>query len=87
MSGVKDNVNQIRGSVWIAVVEELWLHRNKRIFRGGRIDHIEIFTSAQMKALTWVTTKAHGVSFSYFDWCLEPLICMMSVNFSRRQLA
>jgi len=84
MSGVKDSVNHIWGGVWIAVVGELWFYRNKRIFKGGRVDHIEIFTLAQMKAWSWVLSKARGVSFSYSNWCLEPLICMMSVSVSKR---
>jgi len=84
MSGVKESVNEIWGGVWIVVVGELWFHRNKRIFRGGRIYHIEIFTLTQIKAWSWVLSKMHGVSFSYLDWCLEPLICMRSINVSRR---
>jgi len=67
--------------VWIAVVGELCIHRKKRTFRGGEIDHIEIFTLAHMKVWSWVMSKEHGVSFLYSDWCLEPLICMMFVNF------
>jgi len=56
--------------MWIAVV--------------GELCHIEIFTLAQMKVWSWVMSKAHGVSFSYSNWCVKPLICMMSVNFFRR---
>jgi len=50
LNGVKESVNQIWGDVWRVVVEELWFFRNKRIFRGGRLDHSEIFTMVQMKA-------------------------------------
>jgi len=50
MSGVNERVNQIWGSVWIVVVGELWKHRNKRIFNGGRISHNEIFSLVQVKA-------------------------------------
>jgi len=84
MNGVKESVNQIWGGVWIAVVGELWSHRNKRIFRGGRVDRIEIFTMGQMKTWSWITSKAHDVSFSYSNWCLEPLFCMRSVKVPRR---
>ena len=49
MNGVKESVNQIWDDVWIAVVGELWLHKNKRIFRAGKIYHIENFTMPQMK--------------------------------------
>jgi len=72
--------------VWITIVGELRSHRNKRIFKGGRVDHIEIFTMEQMKTWSWITSKARSVSFSYSDWYLEPLICMRSVNIPRRLL-
>jgi len=42
----KKSVSQIWGGMWIAVVGVLWFHRNKRTFRGGMIDHIEIFNIA-----------------------------------------
>jgi len=62
------------------VVGELWKHRNKRIFRDGRIDHNEIFTLAEVKAWSWIKSKAHGVCFSFSNWFLKPLVCMKSVK-------
>ena len=46
LNGVRESVNQIWGGVWITVVGELWYPRNMRIFRGGRLNHFEIFTMA-----------------------------------------
>jgi len=80
VSGAKDSVNLIWGCVWIAVVAELWKNKNKRIFRGGRIDHNEIFYLAQLKTWSWIKSKAQGVCFSYSDWCFSPLVCMKSVK-------
>jgi len=42
------SVNLILESVWIAVLSEIWRHRNKYIFKGGVIDHSEIFSIAQL---------------------------------------
>jgi len=47
MSGVKESVNQIWGDMLIAVVGKLWLDSNKKIFRGGSGNHIEIFPKAK----------------------------------------
>jgi len=66
--------------VWIAVVGELWKHKNKRIFNGGRIDYNEFFSLVQVKAWSWVKFKVRGVMFSFSDWCLKPLVCMKSVR-------
>ena len=83
MSGVTESVNQVSGCVWLAVVGELWNHRNKKVFRNGRVDHIEIFAMSQVKAWSWVASKVQGVCFSFSDWCLEPMVCMRSVIFPR----
>jgi len=48
-SGVNKSVNQVWSSVWVAMVDELWKHRNRKIFKSGKIDHIEIFTMVQLK--------------------------------------
>jgi len=77
---VNEGVYQIWGCVWITVVGELWNHKNKSIFRNGMIDHIEIFTMAQLKVWSWIKFEARGVSFSYSNWCLESLVCMRNVK-------
>ena len=64
----------------MAVVAELWKHRNKTIFNSGRVDHTKIFTMVQLKVWSWGNFKVRRVSFSYFDWCLEPLVYMRYVR-------
>jgi len=68
------SVNLILGSVWIAVVSEIWRHRNKHIFKGGVIDHSEIFSMVQLKVWSWVTSKVISDCFSFSDWCLKTLV-------------
>jgi len=79
-SGVNKRVNQLWGCVWGAVVAELWNHRNRKIFKNGRTDYIEIFTMVQLKVWSWMLSKIHSVGFSYSNWCLEPLVCMRFVR-------
>ena len=43
------SVNLILRSVWIVVVSEIWKHKNKHIFKGGVINHYEIFSIPQIK--------------------------------------
>jgi len=73
------SVNSVLGSVWIAVVREIWNHRNKIIFKGGVVDHLEIFSLAQLNVWTWVTSKILAAQFSFSDWCLAPYILSQSV--------
>ena len=39
-------VNRIWLCVWIAVIGEMLKHKIKKIFRKGRINHLEIFLMA-----------------------------------------
>ena len=80
ISGMSKRVNQILGCVWVAVVADLWKHRNKSIFNSDRVNHIEIFIMVQVKVWSWVSFKVRRVSFSYSDWCLESLVCMISIR-------
>lgn len=82
MSEIKKSVNQVWG-VWITVVGELWIHRNRKVFRSGRVDHIEIFAMSQVKAWSWVMCKVRGACFSFSDWCLKSMVYMKSVIFPR----
>jgi len=65
--------------VWIVVVGELLKHMNKMIFNSGRIDHNKKFTLTQLKTWFWVKSKTRGIRFSYYDWCLELLVCMSKI--------
>jgi len=77
---VKKPVNFILGSVWISVVSEIWWHRNKVIFKGGVVDHSEIFTLTQLKVWSWITSKILFTCFSFSDWCLAPCLVWIRYN-------
>jgi len=72
-------VNLIMGNVWIALVSELWRHKNNCLFKGGVVNHTEVFSLAQVKVWSWISSKIPSVSFSFSDWCLKPLVCMHSI--------
>ena len=36
--------------IWIAVVNEVWKHRNSAIFKGGVVNVLEVFALVQLKA-------------------------------------
>jgi len=76
LSNVSVSVNEVWGVIWIVVVNEIWKHRNKVIFRGGVIDVVEVFALVQLKAWAWVTSKLWDAIFSFSNWCVDPLVCM-----------
>ena len=73
------SVNLTMGNIWIALVSEIWRHKNNCLFKGGVVDHAEVFSLAQVKVWSWINSKIPSVSFSFFEWCLEPLVCMHSI--------
>jgi len=77
---VSAQVNVVWSSVWIVVVNEIWKHRNKHIFQGGVIDHSKMFTLAQLKVGSWVTSKSDSACFTYSEWCIDHVSCMFSIK-------
>ena len=48
LDNVPNYVNVAKGSILIAVIGEIWRHKNKYIFKRVVIDHLEIFFLAQL---------------------------------------
>ena len=61
------------GGIWVGFVSEIWNHRNKVVFENGQVDLVEVFIVAQRKTWSWVTVKEKSATFSYSDWCLDPI--------------
>jgi len=70
------SVNLIMGIVWIALVSEIWTHKNNCLFKGGMVDLTEIFSLTQVKVWSWILSKK---PLLISDGCLEPLVCMHSI--------
>ena len=46
------------------------------------IDPSKVFTLAQLKAWSWVTSKTVSASFTYSEWCIDPKACMFSIKWA-----
>jgi len=66
--------------MWVAVVTEIWKHRNKVVFRGGVVDEVEVFCLAQLKGWEWFRHRMSRTLFSYSDWYFVPVKCLQSVK-------
>jgi len=56
--------------LWVAIVSEIWNHKNKVVFKGGVggvVDADEIFSLAQLKGWLWAKYKIKRTFFSYSD--------------------
>jgi len=53
--------------MWLAIIGEIWNHRNGVIFKQRKVDLIEIFSHARMVAWVWMKHKISVVMFSYSD--------------------
>jgi len=68
------SINLIIGNVWIALISEIWRHRNNCLFKGGVVDHTEVFSLAQINVWSWTFSKIPSTNFLFSDWCLESLV-------------
>jgi len=80
MYNVPASVNEVWGVIWIAIVNEVWKHRNMVIFKGGVVNVLEVFALVQLKVWSWVTSKSHSTIFSFSDWCFNLLVCMKMIS-------
>ena len=62
-----NSVNLIMGNIWIALVSAIWRHQNNCLFKGGVVDHTEVFSLAQVKVWSWINLKIPSVSFSFSE--------------------
>jgi len=65
--------------MWVAIVSEIWNHKNKVVFKGGIVDHEEVCSLAQLKGWLWLKHKLSGTSFSYSDWYFSPVKYLQSL--------
>jgi len=79
MSNAPTLMDEVWGGIWIAVVNEVWRHRNRVIFKGGGVDVLDAFTLVQLKTWYWVSSKSQSAFFSFSDWCLDPMVCIMMI--------
>ena len=72
-------VNDYWGAIWVEVVSEIWKHKKNIIFNREKTDVSEVFAIVQVKIWSWIYSKSRCRSFSYPNWCLNPLACMRLV--------
>jgi len=55
--GEKQSANRVWKGMCVAIVLEVWSHRNKVVFKGGVVDDVEIFSLAQLKGCYGLSTR------------------------------
>jgi len=80
LSRSSDSVNVMWSTIWVGVVSEFWNHRNFIIFKRDVADASEVFALVQVNVWSWISVKIRSTSFSYSNWCLEPLVCMRMIS-------
>jgi len=66
--------------VWVAVIWNVWIHRNNIVFSNMVLDVLEIFTPVQEKTWAWITCTYRNSQFWYSGWCLNSIICLRSIS-------
>jgi len=79
MCSASDVVNDVWRAIWVGVVSEIWRHRNSVTFDRGVVDALEVFTLVQVNVWSWIYAKSRCISFTYSNWVMNPVDCMMLV--------
>jgi len=66
--------------MWLAIVREIWKHKNKVIFCNGRVDEVETFATTQLTAWSWARTDRQIIHFSFPEWCISPKVCLSKIR-------
>jgi len=80
MNRALETVNNVWNTIWVGVVSKIWSHMNNIIFKRGVGDAFGVFSLVQVKVWLWVSINCRSASFSFSDWCLEPLVCMRLIT-------
>jgi len=70
--------NLVWKGVWAAIVWSIWDQRNRIIFKQDSVDTEQIFHMAQLKTWLWLRYRMKSFSYSFFDWLLNPILCIKS---------
>jgi len=65
--GQRQSVNRVWKGMWLAIVSEIWNHKNKVVFKGRMVDAEKIFSLAKLKGWLWIRYKTSRTSFSFPD--------------------
>lgn len=63
---------------WFPTIWYIWKHRNSIIFKNARPDLEEVFDLVRIKSWICLKFKFKGTCFNFFNWCIDPITCIMS---------
>lgn len=72
-----DNIYRM---IWVATVASIWSLRNRIVFKDGIANIEGILESIQYQTWLWCKVKVGGFYYSIFEWTMNPLVCLNSVN-------
>ncbi|XP_057441807.1 uncharacterized protein LOC130733596 [Lotus japonicus] len=72
-----DNIYRM---IWVATVASIWSLRNRIVFKDGIANIEGILESIQYQTWLWCKVKVGGFYYSIFEWTMNPLVCLNSIN-------
>ncbi|RZB51512.1 hypothetical protein D0Y65_048085 [Glycine soja] len=65
----------LKGGVSV-VLWVLWCHRNNILFKQEMLDFDKVTEFIKFKAWSWLNAKVNNFKSSFFDWYVNPSICI-----------
>ncbi|XP_045791643.1 uncharacterized protein LOC123886361 [Trifolium pratense] len=72
--------SKVKHLIWLATTWCTWRVRNNIIFRGTIFDRNQLVD--QIKFISWfwfIGRSGRDCSYSYYDWCVNPVECILSI--------
>lgn len=66
-------------TIWLAIIWTMWGLRNRVIFKGGEVDTAQMLEQIQLKSWQWLTARLVDFSYSWFEWKMNPGMCLLSL--------
>jgi len=67
---VNSKQNLVWKGVWAAIVWSIWEHRNRIVFKQGKVDVEEIFHLPQLKSWLWLKYRMKSIMYSLPNWIM-----------------
>jgi len=68
MNTCSESINDLWSTIWVGVVEEIWLHGNSIIFKRRVADMSEVYTLMQVKVRSWISVKLGSATVPFSCW-------------------
>lgn len=62
--------------MWCTCILSIWLARNEVAFKSAEADVDKVVDSIQFRSCKWIRYKVKGFLYSFYEWYMNPVLCL-----------